>query len=332
MDVLRPLALGQLLLGPGEVEVDVRVEGFLRRRHARQFDGGELQKASRHALDARRGTATTSKRTSSPSASGCAASQASAARRRRRCFSASTISSGSPKPSPRFSFTSQKTSRRPRRTTTSSSLPPPRRSWPGCGSRAGGTTTARARRAPAAETCREAMLRPRVHDRDRLTSDRRPAAPAPPRSSNRAPGTNGGGSRRPPLADDLRVAGRDVADVRGEAVLREERVDPAASTGRASTLATIEAAAIAALFSSPSTTARVRRRRRPEPEAVDEAGLGRRATARAGLRASRRGSTVQPVAVDRPVRDHAHRRPARRSRGPRGTAPPAAPASTASSR
>ena len=55
---------------------------------------------------------------------GCAASHAAAARRSRRIFSASTISSGSPKPVPDFPFTSQKTSVLPRRTTRSSSYPP----------------------------------------------------------------------------------------------------------------------------------------------------------------------------------------------------------------
>ena len=33
VDVLRPLALGQLALGPRQVEVDLGVERVLRRRH-----------------------------------------------------------------------------------------------------------------------------------------------------------------------------------------------------------------------------------------------------------------------------------------------------------
>ena len=62
-------------------------------------------------------------------------------------------------------------------------------------------------------------------------------------------------ARRPALADDPRVARRDVADVRGEAVVRKSASILRISRSRV-TFATIEAAAIAALFSSPSTTAR----------------------------------------------------------------------------
>jgi hypothetical protein len=39
MDVLRPLPLGQVALGPGEVEVQAGVELFLR-RHRPEFDVG----------------------------------------------------------------------------------------------------------------------------------------------------------------------------------------------------------------------------------------------------------------------------------------------------
>jgi len=35
MDVLRPLSLGKVALRPGEVEVELAVEGFLGQRHAR---------------------------------------------------------------------------------------------------------------------------------------------------------------------------------------------------------------------------------------------------------------------------------------------------------
>ena len=37
VDVLRPLALGQLPLRPGEREVELAVEGLLRRRHGDDF-------------------------------------------------------------------------------------------------------------------------------------------------------------------------------------------------------------------------------------------------------------------------------------------------------
>ena len=37
VDVLRPLALGQIALGPRELEVDVGVEGVLRPRHHTGF-------------------------------------------------------------------------------------------------------------------------------------------------------------------------------------------------------------------------------------------------------------------------------------------------------
>ena len=40
MDVLRPLPLGKSALGPRELEVDLGVQGFLRRRHASEFVAG----------------------------------------------------------------------------------------------------------------------------------------------------------------------------------------------------------------------------------------------------------------------------------------------------
>ena len=40
MDVLRPLPLGKVTLGPGEREIDLGIEGVLRRGHPRQFDVG----------------------------------------------------------------------------------------------------------------------------------------------------------------------------------------------------------------------------------------------------------------------------------------------------
>ena len=55
VDVLRPLPLGQVALGPGEREIDVGVEGFLRRGHSRQFDA-ELRKPGPPAPIGRHGT------------------------------------------------------------------------------------------------------------------------------------------------------------------------------------------------------------------------------------------------------------------------------------
>src|SRR3954468_18518299 len=71
----------------------------------------------------------TSKRTSRSLSSGCVASQSCAARRIRDTLTSSTISIGSPKPSPLFDFTSTNASMRPRRTTRSSSAPPSQRLW-----------------------------------------------------------------------------------------------------------------------------------------------------------------------------------------------------------
>ena len=56
VDVLRPLALGQLGLRPGEVEVQRRVQLILRDGHATGFDAGARTPAARAArgLRARR--------------------------------------------------------------------------------------------------------------------------------------------------------------------------------------------------------------------------------------------------------------------------------------
>ena len=72
------------------------------------------------------------------------------------------------------------------------------------------------------------------------------------------------------------------------------------------TFATIDAAAIAALFVSPSTTARVLGAQWAEPEAVHEAGLrGRREVGEHRPEAPEI-RVVEPVAVDVAARDHAH--------------------------
>ena len=69
-----------------------------------------------------------------------------------------------------------------------------------------------------------------------------------------APGTSGDARPTARARARRRVSGRDVADVLREAVRGIERVEARISRSRV-TFATIEAAAIAALFSSPSTTA-----------------------------------------------------------------------------
>ena len=93
------------------------------------------------------------------------------------------------------------------------------------------------------------------------------------------------------------------------------------------TFATIEAAAIAALFVSPSTTARCGGAERPELEPVDEAAVGRlagpeRLTQPAQVRA------VKPVAVDHAPAGRREPTPARRTRALRGRAPRAVSGST----
>ncbi len=51
VDVLRPLALGKLALGPRELEVDVGVESLLRPRHRAKFGGAETIPGSAAATD-----------------------------------------------------------------------------------------------------------------------------------------------------------------------------------------------------------------------------------------------------------------------------------------
>src|SRR6476661_198475 len=52
VDVLRPLALREITLGPGERQIDLGIEGFLCRGHSRQFDA-EIRKPRRPAPDGR---------------------------------------------------------------------------------------------------------------------------------------------------------------------------------------------------------------------------------------------------------------------------------------
>ena len=78
------------------------------------------------------------------------------------------------------------------------------------------------------------------------------------------------------------------------------------------TLATIDAAAIAALRVSPSTTRAVRGRERPEPEAVDETHLGARREVGEHGAEPPEVRAVESVPVDVARRDHAHRHLRRR--------------------
>ena len=119
VDVLRPLALGQVALGPGEVEVEPGVE-LLLRRHMPGFDVGlervlhDLQPARAlgdHVeadveLAERRIRGEPAPRRRDAAARSSPASPSRAGRRSRRRA---------------FDFTSKKTSARPRRTTRSSS-------------------------------------------------------------------------------------------------------------------------------------------------------------------------------------------------------------------
>ena len=73
------------------------------------------------------------------------------------------------------------------------------------------------------------------------------------------------------------------------------------------TLATIEAAAIAALRVSPSTTARCGGASGPEAEAVDEAGLRARREIGENVAQPPEVRAVEPVAVDVARRDDPHR-------------------------
>ena len=112
--------------------------------------------------------------------------------------------------------------------------------------------------------------------------------------------------RRPERADCLVVRRRDVADVRDESVVRVERVetthDAVAHDLRHDRRGGDRRAPCVAVDDGA-----VRRRRRPEPEAVDEAGVGgRMQVGEHGPQASE-VRAVQAVAVDRP-------RPARSER------------------
>ena len=103
-------------------------------------------------------------------------------------------------------------------------------------------------------------------------------------------------------ADDGRVAGRDVADVRGEAVVRVEGVHPAHGPV-ATTLATIDAAATAALFVATVHDRSVHRRERAQPEPVDETGLRGRGECGKRLPQPAEVRAAEAVAVDRRGRD-----------------------------
>ena len=94
VDVLCPLAFGQLALRPRELEIDVRIEGVLGRCHPPRFDGSLPTPQNASAIRSRRPswTATTSKDIRRPASSGCDWSHAVAARRSRRCFSGPTMS------------------------------------------------------------------------------------------------------------------------------------------------------------------------------------------------------------------------------------------------
>ena len=149
VDVLRPLALGQLGLRPREVEVQRRVQLVLGDGHATGFDAAARTPAARAARGRRARRSRRIRPRGAPS-SGRAPSHASAARRSRRCFSAVTISSGSPNRVPFFSLTSTKR-KRSRRAGRSgrARCRRPRRSRRGSASRATGTTTPPAARRPS---------------------------------------------------------------------------------------------------------------------------------------------------------------------------------------
>ena len=78
------------------------------------------------------------------------------------------------------------------------------------------------------------------------------------------------------------------------------------------TLATIDAAAIAALLSVSVHEGAMRRRRGPEPEAVDETHLGARGEVGEHGAEPAEVRTVESVPVDVARRDHAHRHLSRR--------------------
>ena len=74
VDVLRPLALRQLALGPRELDVELGVEGVLRHRHCPLFGAPaplpSSQNAARTHSSRRPRTATTSNRTANPAYAG----------------------------------------------------------------------------------------------------------------------------------------------------------------------------------------------------------------------------------------------------------------------
>jgi hypothetical protein len=114
----------------------------------------------------------------------------------------------------------------------------------------------------------------------------------------------------PVLADEPRVARRDVADVRREPVAWVERVHPEHRAvahdlrhdrGRRDRRAPLVAV----------DDRNVLGRGRPEPEAVDEACLGRRRERVKSTTQPVQVRPVQPNAVDLPRRDDLHRDPRR---------------------
>src|SRR6476646_7014236 len=229
-------------------------------------------------------TAITSNPTASPARPGRAPSHASAARRSRRCFSALTISSGSPNLALFFSLTSTKRRARPRLTIRSSSWPP-------------------------AHTFSPRIFQPR--SRYHHTAFRSAAWPEPllgnsllalvaerleaePMHRGRAAG-----------AHDRGVAGRDVADVPCEAVRGIERVE-AAHQAVARHLRHDRGRGNRRAFLVAVDDGSVLRRSRAEPEAVDEAGLGRRSQRLEHRPQAGEVRAVQAVAVDVAGRDHAH--------------------------
>ena len=218
-----------------------------------------LGQARRHAAAPSAHTATTSKLTSSRAAP-VPASHASAARRSRRSFSGVDHLERVAEPAARLRLHLAE-DEPPAAARDQVELVPRRRgrSRPGSGSRAAGSAAARALAgAPLGRATRAAGASSgivRVAERlERAAVDLAGAA----------------------LAHDRRVARRDVADVAREAVVRVERVHRGASSRSRTTFATIEAAAIAALFSSPSTTARcggaVGPRRKPSTRQPRRAG------------------------------------------------------------
>ena len=104
---------------------------------------------------------------------------------------------------------------------------------------------------------------------------RREEPPALPRSGSRAPGTSGGGSATGRARAPWRSGRRDVADVRREAVVRKDRVHPA-HDAVAGDLGDDRGGGDRGALLVPVDHSLMLGRGRPEPEAVDEAGFGRR--------------------------------------------------------